>query len=47
MTPVRPRYSRINRAVADLLAKARVTTPLVPIERIARAVGAKITFNDF
>jgi Zn-dependent peptidase ImmA (M78 family) len=47
MTPARPRYSRINRAVVDLLAKAQVTMPPVPIDKIAKAAGAKITFNDF
>ena len=47
MTPARPRYSRISREVSDLLVRANIKAPLVPVEDIAKLVGAKITFNNF
>jgi len=47
MTPARPRYSRISREVSDLLVRANIKAPLVPVEDIAKQDGAKITFNNF
>lgn len=47
MKPARPRYSRIEREVTDLLSRANVTVAPVPVENIAALVGAKITYNNF
>jgi Zn-dependent peptidase ImmA (M78 family) len=47
MKPIRPRYSRINAEVDRILSEAKVRQPPVPIEKIAKAAGAKIVPNDF
>jgi Zn-dependent peptidase ImmA (M78 family) len=47
MKPLRPRYSRIRREVADLLAGASISQPPVPVDRIAVSLGAQITYSNF
>lgn len=47
MTPARPRYSLISREVNDLLARAKIETPPVPVEDVAKLVGARIKYNNF
>lgn len=47
MKPARPRYSRISREVSELLTRAKIRTPPVPVEGIAKLVGAKIVYNNF
>lgn len=47
MKPARPRYSRINAEVDRLLAQAQIKGPPVPVDRLARAAGAKVVFNEF
>ena len=47
MKAVRPRYSRIVREASELLARANVSSPPVPVEKIAALVGAKITVSNF
>lgn len=43
----RPRYSRINREVIDLLNRAGITCPPVPLERVAEILGARIVYSNF
>lgn len=47
MTPARPRYSLIAREANKLLERANITSPPVPVDRLAELVGAEITFNNF
>ncbi len=47
MKPMRPRYSRINAEVDRLLAQAKVHEAPVPVEKMAKASGAKVVRNDF
>lgn len=47
MKPVRPRYTRITREVSALLVQAKVKAPPIPVEKIAKLVGAKVTYNNF
>jgi Zn-dependent peptidase ImmA (M78 family) len=46
MTPVRPRYARIEQLVESLLKEAGVTAPPVPIETIVKARGITIRELD-
>jgi Zn-dependent peptidase ImmA (M78 family) len=43
----RARYSKINREVAELLSRAGVSAPPVPVEKIADMLGARIVRSDF
>jgi Zn-dependent peptidase ImmA (M78 family) len=45
--PLRPRYNRIRRCVADLLAENGIERPAVPVERLAKAAGALMEYRDF
>lgn len=47
MKPVRPRYNRINAEVDRLLAEAQIKHAPVPVDKMARAAGAKVVYNDF
>lgn len=47
MKPARPRYTRINAEVNRLLTEAEVKQPPVPVDRIAKAAGAKVVYNEF
>lgn len=47
MSDRRPQYSKINAKVKELLTRAKVTAAPVPIEDIARMVGARIVPNNF
>lgn len=47
MSPPRPRYTRINTRVQQLLLQANVQHAPVPVEEIANRAGAKVVFNDF
>ena len=47
MTPLRPRYNRIRRCAADLLAQNGIVRPAVPVERLAKAAGAAMEYRDF
>ena len=46
MTPVRPRYARIEQMTDGLLREAQVAAPPVPIEKIVRAHGIAIRVMD-
>lgn len=46
MVLVRPRYSRIEKLVAEILEKNSVTEPEVPIEKLIRAEGIRIVYED-
>ena len=46
MTPVRPRYARIEQLTDALLTEAGVTAPPVPIENIVTARGISIRLMD-
>jgi hypothetical protein len=45
--PLRPRYSRIRRCAAELLAENGIERPAVPVERLAKAAGAVMEYRDF
>ena len=47
MTPLRPRYIKIRRYAAEILARNGVPKPTVPVERLATAAGAKIEYRNF
>jgi Zn-dependent peptidase ImmA (M78 family) len=47
MKPLRPRYARIRREVLGILRQAEVVTPPVPIEMIAKMLGARVVPTDF
>lgn len=47
MRPLRPRYNRIRRCAADLLAENGIERPAVPVERLAKAAGAVMEYRDF
>lgn len=47
MTPRRPRYLRIRREVTELLERAGVREPPVPVEKIAKMLGAQVIAGDF
>lgn len=47
MKPLRPRYSRVRREVSELLARFSVSAPPVPVEDIARGLGAKVSYSNF
>lgn len=47
MKPLRPRYSRIQREVDFLLERASISAPPIPVEDIARLLGAEIVYSDF
>jgi Zn-dependent peptidase ImmA (M78 family) len=47
MKPRRPRYARIRREVVDVLTRAGVTEPPVPVEKIANMLGARVVTDDF
>ena len=46
MTPVRPRYARIEQITDELLRNAGITAPPVPIDDIVRAQGITIRLMD-
>jgi Zn-dependent peptidase ImmA (M78 family) len=46
MTPVRPRYARIEQITDDLLRNAGITVAPVPIDEIVRAQGITIRLMD-
>jgi hypothetical protein len=46
MTPVRPRYGRIEQLTDALLVETGITAPPVPIEEIAKARGITIRAMD-
>lgn len=49
MTPLRPRYSRIDRLVNQLLSRAGATNPPVDLDKIAKLLDVSIhheTFDD-
>jgi Zn-dependent peptidase ImmA (M78 family) len=46
MTPVRPRYARIEQITDGLLREARITEPYVPIDDIVRMRGIAIRSMD-
>jgi Zn-dependent peptidase ImmA (M78 family) len=47
MKPRRPRYARIRREVLDILQQAGVDEPPVPVEKIAKMLGARVVPTDF
>ncbi len=47
MKPLRPRYTRIQREVSELLSRVKIKHAPVPVEDIAQMLGAKIVLNDF
>lgn len=47
MRPRRPRYARILREVSELLARGGIDRPPVPVERLAKLLGAKVIAADF
>lgn len=47
MIPSRPRYARINKIVDGLLMKNSVDIAPVPVEAIAKSLGASIAYRDF
>jgi Zn-dependent peptidase ImmA (M78 family) len=47
MKPLRPRYARIRREVLNILQRAGVATPPVPVEKIAKMLGARVVSTDF
>jgi Zn-dependent peptidase ImmA (M78 family) len=47
MRPRRPRYARILREVNDLLSRGSIDRPPVPVERLAKLLGAKVVAADF
>jgi len=47
MTALRPRYARIQREVSNLLLKAGVTGPAVPVDAIAEMLNAQVIYNNF
>lgn len=47
MKPLRPRYKRIEREVESLLVKHDVADPPVPVEEIARGLGAEVVYQNF
>src|ERR1041385_6572819 len=47
MKPRRPRYARILREVTDILARGGVDQPPVPVEKLAKILGAKVIAADF
>ena len=47
MKPLRPRYSKIERLVGDLLSQGNVRSPAVPIDKIAESCGIAIKIEDF
>lgn len=47
MTPLRPRYSRIERLVSELLSRAGATEPPVNLQKIADLLGVSIHYERF
>lgn len=47
MKPLRPRYSKIDRLVAELLSENQVHGPAIPIHKIAESCGAAIQIENF
>lgn len=47
MKPARPRYSRIDSQVQQLLARADVRSAPVPVHDIASMLGARVVPNNF
>jgi Zn-dependent peptidase ImmA (M78 family) len=47
MTPLRPRYARIDRLVNELLSRAEMKGPPIPVEAIAEMAGATIHLEQF
>ena len=47
MKPLRPRYGRIRRIAAELLAEHSIKRPPVPVEAIAKAAGVQVTYRNF
>jgi Zn-dependent peptidase ImmA (M78 family) len=45
--PLRPRYRRIRREVEALLNRAEVSSPPVPVKKIAGLLGVRIVLHDF
>jgi Zn-dependent peptidase ImmA (M78 family) len=43
----RARYAKIQREVLELIERANVNAPPVPVEKIARMLGARIVKSDF
>lgn len=46
MRPLRPRYARIERFVDKLLEEHDVTSPPVPVDKIARKIGVNLKYGD-
>jgi Zn-dependent peptidase ImmA (M78 family) len=47
MKALRPRYARIRREVLNLMRSANVVSPPVPIEKIAKMLGARVVATNF
>jgi Zn-dependent peptidase ImmA (M78 family) len=47
MKPLRPRYKRIDQKVAELLHNHGIVEPPVPVDDIARALGAQVVLKNF
>lgn len=47
MKALRPRYARIRREVLNILQRAEVLAPPVPVEKIAKMLGARVVSTDF
>jgi Zn-dependent peptidase ImmA (M78 family) len=47
VTPIRPRYTRIERLVKELLVRAEITTPPVNVKKIANMSGATVQYEQF
>ena len=47
MTPLRPRYSRIERLVIELLERGDVREPPIDVEKLAKQAGASIHYENF
>lgn len=43
----RPRYARIKRELAEILERSNVVAPPVPVEKIAKMLGARIQHANF
>jgi len=47
MKPLRPRYSKIDAIILDLLRKYKIRSPAIPVDKIAEEEGASIVFKQF
>lgn len=46
MKPVRPRYQVVERTASNLLMRAGVSAPAVPVERLIQAEGIQLRYPD-